>query len=267
MSRLPSYYIPHGAGPCFFMDWDPKDTWTALANWLKGLHKELPGRPKAFLVISAHWEESEFTLLNKPNPSLYYDYYGFPEHCYELEWPAKAAPSFLARVQELCSAAGVQLLADAQRDFDHGVFIPGLLMFPKADIPTLQISLRKGLSPLAHLELGKALAPLRDEGVLIIGSGMSFHNLGAFRWGDNEPIPGAELFDNWLTETITLQDKQKREERLVNWENSPNALMCHPHADHFIPLLTVAGTASEQPGRLAFHCRAMGAPLSAYSFA
>ena len=266
MSRIPAYYIPHGGGPCFFMDWEPPETWAKLATWMQGLQAQLPERPSALLFLSAHWEEPQFTLITTPTPQLYYDYSGFPPHTYELIWSAPAAPAFFPRVQELLGKAGIPLALNEQRDFDHGVFIPGKLIFPEAGIPTLQISLRKGLAPAAHIELGKALAPLRDEGVRIIGSGMSFHNMQAFRWGDNEPIPGADAFDGWLTETVTLNDRHAREQRLIHWEQAPQARMCHPREEHLIPLMAIAGTAGTKAGELAFHCRAMGAPLSAYSF-
>ena len=266
MAKTPAYYIPHGGGPCFFMDWTPPNTWTALGDWLRGVPAELRERPAVLLVISAHWETEPFTLLGTPEPGLLYDYYGFPEHTYELAWPAPAAPVFLPTVRRLLDEAGISHVMDTERDFDHGVFVPGLLMYPDADMPVLQISLRSGLDPAAHLALGKALAPLRDEGVLLLGSGMSFHNMRAFHYADNDAIPGADDFDVWLTETLTQTDPVERENRLLQWEQAPGGRFAHPYADHLLPLMVIAGAAGSDSGRLAFACRAMGAPLAAYRF-
>ena len=161
---------------------------------------------------------------------------------------------------------GMPLAEDNTRDFDHGVFIPGLLMYPQAQIPTLQISLRRGLDPQEHLALGRALAPLRDKGVLFVGSGMSFHNMRAFRYGDNTPIEGAEIFDDWLTTTVCNPQPALRNAALTEWEKAPGARFAHPREEHLIPLMVIAGAAGATPGNLAWHGRAIGAPLSAFSF-
>lgn len=265
MARMPAYYIPHGGGPCFFMDWTPPDAWTALGAWLGAFPSELPERPRALLVLSAHWEEAEFTLLSNPAPGLYYDYYGFPPHTYELLWPAPPAPGLFPRIRGLMAPAGLKLAEDDRRDFDHGVFVPGKLAFPRADIPTLQISLKRGLNPAAHFALGQALAPLRDEGVLFLGSGMSFHNMRAFRGMDNNPIPGGDDFDAWLKASLALE-AEERKQRLLSWEDAPRARFAHPREEHLIPLLVIAGSAGTAPGRRVFHGRAMGAPLAAFAF-
>ena len=139
---------------------------------MRSIPATLPQQPRAQIVFSAHWEQSEFTLLTTRTPGLYYDYYDFPPHTYELQWPAPPAPELFDRVGQYMRSAGLPLAEDTTRDFDHGVFVPGLLMYPEAQMPTIQISLRRGLDPLEHLALGRALAPLRDEGVLFVGSGM-----------------------------------------------------------------------------------------------
>lgn len=265
MARMPAYYIPHGAGPCFFMDWTPPDTWLELGDWLRTMPQDLPESPKALLYISAHWEAWPFTLIAKPNPGLYFDYYGFPDATYDLTWSAPGAPLLLPKVQALLEQSGIAWRRDNNRDFDHGVFVPGKLSFPLANIPTMQISLLEGLDPAAHIALGRALAPLRNDGVLLVGSGMSFHNMRAFRREDNNPIPGAELFDTWLTETIGL-DRQEREKRLIHWAQAPGARMSHPREEHLLPLMVIAGAAESNAGSLAYSGRAMGAPLAAYRF-
>jgi aromatic ring-opening dioxygenase catalytic subunit (LigB family) len=181
--RLPTYFIPHGAGPCFFMAWTrgPADTWDATADWLKGLVAGLPERPKAVLVISGHWEAPVFTVGSGPAPELIFDYYGFPEETYRLRFDAPGSPQLAQRVRDLLDQAGLPAAEDPQRGYDHGVFVPLKLVLPAADIPVVQLSLRADLDPAAHLAAGRALAPLRDEGVLIVGSGMSWHNMRGFR--------------------------------------------------------------------------------------
>ncbi|MDD4702114.1 MAG: class III extradiol ring-cleavage dioxygenase [Desulfovibrio sp.] len=263
MSKIPAYYIPHGGGPCFFMDWNPPNTWHDLGAWLGSHAAALPEKPRAVLYFSAHWEEPQFTLLTTPKPALYYDYYDFPPHTYDLHWPAPAA-DLRERVRELTGKAGLNLAEDSTRDYDHGVFVPGLLAFPQADVPVAQISLKRGLDPREHLALGRALAPLRHEGVLFVGSGMSFHNMRVFRFGSNELIPGSEEFDTWLTETVCHTSPAEREERLAHWEQAPGARFAHPREEHLIPLMVIAGSAQGASGSMAWHGRAMGAPLSAY---
>lgn len=266
MARQPALYILHGGGPCFFMDWTPPDTWNALAAWLRALSGTLPETPAALLVISAHWEEREVTLAATPDPGLLFDYYGFPPHTYDLQWPARPAPYLFPRVRELLGAAGIPLDEDPERDFDHGVFVPLMLAWPQADIPVLQVSMRHDLDPQAHLALGRALAPLRDEGVLVVGSGMSYHNMRAFRRADNLPLPDSDVFDTWLAATVTDADPQRRDQALVGWQAAPAARDAHPREDHLLPLMVVAGAAGNDTGQRVFACRAMGAAIAAYRF-
>ena len=181
-TRQPTLFIPHGGGPCFFMDPPPNDphAWDAMAAYLRGIAASLPAKPRAILVISAHWETPRPTVMTAAHPPMLFDYYGFPEHTYKLEYPAPGSPELASRVRALLADAGIASDADDARGYDHGVFVPFLLMFPDADIPIVQLSLRGDLDPAAHIAIGRALAPLRDEGVLIVGSGMSYHNLRRF---------------------------------------------------------------------------------------
>jgi aromatic ring-opening dioxygenase catalytic subunit (LigB family) len=182
MSRLPTLFIPHGGGPCFFMNWDPPDTWHRMAEYLRRIPEDVGERPKALVVVSGHWEEKVVTIQNNTGAPLLYDYYGFPESTYQITFPAPGAPEIAARISELLTAAGIKCTYDHARGFDHGVFIPLKVTFPKADVPIVQVSLLASMDPAEHIRLGQALAPLRDEGILIIGSGMSYHNI-AFRAG------------------------------------------------------------------------------------
>jgi aromatic ring-opening dioxygenase catalytic subunit (LigB family) len=260
---LPTLFIPHGAGPCFFMDWTrgPADTWDATAAWLKGLVASLPERPKAILMISGHWEEPVFTVGSSPKPPMIFDYYGFPDDTYRLRFDAPGSPALAARVRELLSGAGFPTAEDAERGYDHGVFVPLLLSTPDADIPVVQLSLRADLDPEAHLAAGRALAPLRDEGVLIVGSGMSWHNMAGF---SPAFTARSEAFDAWLGEAIA--DPARRDEAIRHWEQAPHARDAHPREEHLAPLFVAAGAAEGEPGRVAFRDRAMDVALSGYQF-
>ena len=263
--RQPTYYIPHGGGPCFFMEWDPPNAWDAMAAWLRALPAALPEKPKALLVISAHWEEAVPTVTTQAKPALIYDYSGFPPHTYQLAWPAAGAPALAARVQGLLHDSGIDAAPDATRGFDHGVFIPLKVAFPDADIPTVQLSLNHSLDAAAHIAIGAALEPLRDEGVLIIGSGMSYHNMRKFRW-DNTPIPHADRFDTWLTQAVTTHDTAARNRLLSAWAKADGARDAHPREEHLIPLMVAAGAAGSDVGQLALLDHVLGAPISAYRF-
>ena len=260
---LPTLFIPHGAGPCFFMEWSrgPAETWDATAEWLKGLVASLPARPKAILVVSGHWEEPQFTVGSGERPELIFDYYGFPEHTYRLAFDAPGSPELAKRVRGLLGDAGFPTAEDAARGWDHGVFVPLKLVTPDADIPVVQLSLRQDLDPPAHLAAGRALSPLRHEGVLIVGSGMSWHNMRGF-----SPAFTAKsaAFDNWLTEAMA--DPAAREDAIRHWDQGPHAREAHPREEHLAPLFVAAGSAQGEPGRVAFRDTVMDVVVSGYEF-
>lgn len=263
--KLPTFFIPHGGGPCFFMEWTrgPADTWERLAQWLRDFNATLPAPPRALLVISAHWEEPQPTVLTSARPPMLFDYFGFPPHTYELEWPAPGAPELAEQVAGLLGKAGISTGQNPERGFDHGVFVPLLLSYPDAKVPTLQLSLQAGLEPEPHLAIGRALAPLREEGVLIIGSGNSYHNLQSF--DTPEALPHSERFDAWMVETVTLPPPQ-REAALIDWSAAPSARACHPREEHLLPLMVAAGAAGDSPGKIDFQDVMMGALISAVRF-
>jgi aromatic ring-opening dioxygenase catalytic subunit (LigB family) len=264
-SRMPTFYIPHGGGPCFFMDWTmgPRDTWEPLAAWLRAWPSTLPARPKALLVVSGHWEAPVPTVTTAAAPPLLFDYYGFPPHTYELTWPAPGDPALAERVRRLLSDAGLESAGDAARGFDHGVFVPLKVAFPDADVPTIALSLRSGLDPRAHLAIGAALAPLRDEGVLIVGSGNSYHNMRGFMSGTG--LPDSQRFDGWLGEVVE-RPRAARDEALIGWKRAPSALASHPREEHLIPLHVAAGAAGDDVGRVVFRDRALNAVVAAVRF-
>lgn len=264
-NRMPTLFIPHGAGPCFFMDWNPANAWDATARFLKGVAATLPQKPKAILMVSAHWLESEFRVTGGTQPGLIYDYYGFPAHTYELRYPAPGNPELAARVVELLNGAGLEASRDDQRGYDHGMFIPLKLMFPEAQIPVVQLSLRKDLDPKALLQAGRALASLRDNGVLIVGSGMSFHNMRGY--GDARFGPISDEFDAWLGSVVEAP-AEVREAALAKWAEAPSARQSHPEGgeEHLLPLMLVAGAANDSNGRRLFSDRVMETTLSAFGF-
>lgn len=262
---MPTVFIPHGGGPCFFMEWQPRDAWDKMAAYLRGIGAGLPQKPKAIVMVSAHWLETDVTVTSSPHPELIYDYHGFPPHTYELRYPAEGAPALAKQLVDLLGQAHITARVDEKRGFDHGMFIPLMLMFPKADIPVVQMSLKTSLDPAEHQAIGHALRSLRDEGVLIVGSGMSFHNMRGY--GDPRFGPISDAFDAWLTDTIEAEPTS-RHQRLTEWETAPGARLCHPPRaeEHLIPLMVVAGAASQDKGQKVFSDRVMQTTLSAFHF-
>jgi aromatic ring-opening dioxygenase catalytic subunit (LigB family) len=264
-TRLPTYYVPHGGGPWPFMEWPPvlKAGNDALEAFLRRVLADAGTRPKAMLVVSAHWEAPQPTVMENAEHTLLYDYTNFPAHTYALQYPAPGAPAVAARVRELLSAAGIAAAGESARGLDHGTFIPFMLIAPAADIPIVQLSLIEGYDPAAHLAVGRALAPLRDEGVLIVGSGMSYHNMDGFFKG-RDPAGAAE-FDAWLVDAVEAEPST-RNALLAHWERAPGARQAHPEEDHLIPLMVVAGAAPEGRGHTIFRDRVLGAPVSGFRF-
>ncbi len=263
--RQPAIFLPHGGGPCFFMDWTwgPADTWFATRRFLEGLAEMLPAPPRALLVISGHWEEPTFTVSAASTPELIFDYSGFPEDTYRLTWRAPGDPTLAGRVNELLIKADFPAAVDPNRGFDHGVFVPLKVAFPRAQIPVVALSLQSALDAALHLAAGRALAPLRDEGVLIVASGMSFHNLRGYL--RPETPERARAFDRWLTKAVESPSPQ-RDDQLSKWREAPYASYAHPREEHLIPLMVAAGAGGEAPGKRIFTDEPMGAAISAYRF-
>lgn len=257
----PSLFIPHGGGPCFFMD-DPAGRWTGMGDFLRQLLASLPARPKAILLVSAHWETDGFAFTGHAAPELIFDYYGFPPHTYELRYPAPGAPDLAARAAGLLQAAGFKAMVDPDHGLDHGAFVPLMLAAPDADIPVVEMSLDRSLDPAMHQAAGRALAVLREEGVLIIGSGMSFHNMRAY--GNPAATAQAELFDQYLTKAATAPSKD-RAEALNQWAQAPGGQFAHPREEHLLPLMVAAG-ASDQAGARIYNERVLEVAISAYRF-
>ena len=233
-----------------------------MAAYLRGIGGALGAKPRAVLVISAHWEAPVATLNSGERPPLLFDYYGFPPHTYQLQYPAAGAPDLVPQVRTLLAAAGFQSAADASRGFDHGVFIPFMLVYPQADVPILQLSLLEGLDPERHLALGRALAPLREQGVLIVGTGMSYHNLGKMFSGTADAE--ARAFDDWLDAAVG--GSATREQQLIAWKRAPGAAAAHPREEHLLPLMVAAGAAPGEAARRNYHETLLGKPIAGFQF-
>lgn len=263
--RMPTVYLPHGGGPWPFVNvgFGSPAEWDRLREYLTGLTSALPARPRALLVVTAHWEERVPTVSTAQRPPMLYDYYGFPPESYTITWPAPGDPALAARVRALLSERGIESAEDAERGFDHGTFVPMKLSFPQADVPCVQLSLRRDLDPAAHLELGRALEPLRSEGVLVVGSGMSFHNMRGF--GQRAALAASIEFDGWLRETIALPAAD-RDARLSRWAEAPSARYCHPREEHLVPLMVIAGAAGADRGTAPYSDVVLGTRVSAVHF-
>lgn len=254
-------YFSHGGGPLPLLG-DPGHQ--TMIDFMTRLPEQLP-KPEAILVISAHWEEPVPTLLGAAKPPMFYDYYGFPDAAYQIDYPASGHPALATQIVKALAQAGIPARIDPQRGFDHGLFIPLSLMYPEANIPAVQLSLQQGLSPQAHIALGKALRSLNKENLLMIGSGFSFHNMSAFFHHDPNMItPRNNAFQDWLIETITTNmDQGLRETRLANWEAAPYARYCHPREEHLLPLHVCAGLAG-RAGKVIFDDKILGVRCAAF---
>ncbi len=270
--RMPTLYVPHGGGPWPFVElgFGRPGMWDSLERFLRALNISAPRPPTAVLVVSAHWEAERPTVMASPRPPMLYDYYGFPAAAYEVRWPAPGQPELAAKIHDMLERSSIPAALDPARGYDHGAFVVTALSDPAASIPTLQLSLKAGLDPAEHLEIGRSLAPLRDEGVLILGSGMSYHNMRGFRQamrGVNHPqlLADSRAFDDWLVETVS-EAPSRRSARLVEWERAPAARACHPREEHLLPLMVVAGAAGDDPGAAPYRDRLMGVQVSAARF-
>jgi aromatic ring-opening dioxygenase catalytic subunit (LigB family) len=245
---LPIYFISHGGGPWPWLP-DMRKMLAPLEASLARMPAEIGVRPKAVLMISGHWEAADFAVMSSPAPPMVYDYSGFPPFTYQIKYSAPGAPELAAQVHELLSSAGMPSHLDSAQGFDHGTFAPMQIMYPDADMPLFQVSLKHGYDVAEHLALGRALAPLRNEGVLIVGSGLSYHNLRLF--GAGAKVPSA-AFDAWLTGAMEAEPAQ-RVDLLKRWETAPSARVCHPQEDHLVPLFAAVGAAESERASRVYH--------------
>nr|WP_315252811.1 class III extradiol ring-cleavage dioxygenase [uncultured Duganella sp.] len=259
---LPTYFLSHGGGPWPFMMDQVGHLYGKLDASLRDIPRQIGVTPKALLVITAHWEGPDFMLSSSARPPMIYDYGGFPPHTYEVQYSAPGSPELAEQVRQLLEAGGHHAVLDAQRGFDHGTFSALYPVYPKADVPIVQLSLKYGLDPLEHLEVGRLLAPLREQGVLIVGSGLSYHNLRAF---NSAGAAASHAFDAWLRQTMALPPQQ-RTAQLMQWEQAPAARMAHPREEHLLPLMVVLGAAEQDTATVPYHEDAFMGALAVSSF-
>eukprot|EP00405_Crypthecodinium_cohnii_P008273 CAMPEP_0206423482 /NCGR_PEP_ID=MMETSP0324_2-20121206/2704_1 /ASSEMBLY_ACC=CAM_ASM_000836 /TAXON_ID=2866 /ORGANISM="Crypthecodinium cohnii, Strain Seligo" /LENGTH=316 /DNA_ID=CAMNT_0053888045 /DNA_START=69 /DNA_END=1019 /DNA_ORIENTATION=+ len=250
----PAVFINHGGGPMPLLGQQPEvcDTLRNYRNSRYGGGRRLPA---AVLVVTAHWEEAVVTVSAGEKHKLYYDYSGFPPETYHYKYPAPGHPSVAHEVVRLLKNAGIESRINLQRGWDHGVFVPMMCMFPEAEVPIVQMSLVKGQDAKKHLEIGKALAPIREWDVLVLGSGASFHNFDYFFAQGKERKVGEQhsvAFAEWLQNVVTSSAiaKQERLDLLSKWTRAPSARECQPRgeSEHLMPLFVIAGTAHGLPG-------------------
>lgn len=249
-SILPTFYISHGGGPWPWVEGRMRETHRNLEAALQQLPQLVGVTPEAVLIISAHWEEKDFTVQSNPNPSMLYDYNNFPANTYQVRYPAPGAPQLAEQVQSLLQDAGIAARLDPVRGFDHGTFVPMAVIYPDANVPILQLSLKRGLDPQDHLAAGRALATLRSKGVLIVGSGSSYHNLRML--GPESKEPSAE-FDVWLDHTLEGTNFDERTRALTSWESAPSARIAHPREEHLLPLMVAVGAAEQDLAARFYH--------------
>ena len=237
-------YFSHGGGPLPILG---DSSHQKMIQFMQTLPGKI-NKPEAIIVFSAHWEENIITIQSGAQPSMMYDYYGFPPAAYSIKYPCQGNSKLAAAVGELLQNAGINCILDDERPYDHGSYIPLKMMYPDADIPVIQISLNHSLNAAVHLKLGEALKPLLTENVLMIGSGFSFHNMRAFDF-NGEEIEDARnnAFQDSLIEICCIEtDESSRYELLADWDKLPHARYCHPREEHLLPLHVCAAAATGQ---------------------
>lgn len=247
--RQPVFFVSHGGGPWPWMA-EARAAYAALSGALAGLMDQLPTRPAAIAMVSAHWiTHGAIEVGGNPHPGMIYDYHGFPAHTYGIQYPAPGAPVLATNIVAQLKARGITAGLDPTRGFDHGVFVPAYVMAPQADIPVVPISIEADFDPAAHVALGHALGALRDQNVLVIGSGLSYHNLRLMGPQGKEP---SARFDAWLQSALVDGPADHRIAELCDWEKAPAARLAHPQEDHLMPLHVAVGAAGGDAA-LCFH--------------
>jgi aromatic ring-opening dioxygenase catalytic subunit (LigB family) len=263
-ARLPTYFLSHGGGPWPWMKAEAGGAYDQLEASLHQVRRELGELPQAVLMISAHWEADRFLLSSAASPPMEYDYYGFPEHTYHIRYDAAGAPALAETVRTMLERGGVVSGLDGKRGFDHGTFSLMHMIYPEANVPIVQLSMRADYDPAQHIRVGELIAPLRDQGVLIIGSGFSYHDLRGLMRGTGEAASAA--FDHWLNETLVRASPDARRQRLLHWSEAPAARSAHPREDHLIPLLVAVGAAGEDTGVRIYHQSDLMGVITASSY-
>lgn len=256
-SRMPVAFISHGGGPSFFIESPPGSPMHDISKGsesfkaLQGFSKLLKEKPTAIVVVSGHWEGAQVLVGGKDQyTKLYFDYGGFPDFTYKLQYPAPAHPQLAQQIVQRLSNNKIDAVLDKSRDWDHGVFVPLMVMFPDADIPVVEVSILQSYDPAAHIAIGKALAPLRDQGVLILGSGFATHTFGS------PAAKNAEFIDH-VNRVVENYSPEEREKAFLEWTKFPSARAAHAQEDHFVPMHVVVGASGQDKGKVLFRAPVM----------
>lgn len=260
--NLNALFISHGGGPLPLLG-DPGHQ--DMVQCLQTIAGEIP-RPSAIVVVSAHWESRQLQVLAAKQPPLLYDYYGFPEPAYHIQYPCEGHPQLAEQIVQSLAACDIPCTKEHQRGFDHGVFVPLKIMYPEADIPCVQLSLDTSLSGLRHLQIGQALGAMAGDNILLLGSGFSFHNMRAFFSSPSLADQQKNRdFERWLNHTCVDKalSASDRWQRLADWHQAPGARYCHPREEHLLPLHVCMGVAS-QPATRAYAIELLNMRSSMY---
>lgn len=264
LASMPTYFLSHGGGPWPWLKHLRPGMYDQLEASLHQVRHELGEAPRAVLMISGHWEASRFLVSSSARPPMIYDYGGFPEHTYRIRYDASGDPALAGRVRDLLERGGLAADLDSQRGFDHGTFSLMQTMYPEATLPVVQLALRSDFDPAAHLQAGELLAPLRNEGIVIVGSGFSFHDTAAMRSGRGGSA--SATFDRWLGDTLVDAAPDERRRRLIEWTSAPSARAAHPREDHLLPLMVALGAAGHDAGTRIYHQTDFMGAITASSF-
>lgn len=274
--RYPVIFVNHGGGPLPLLGQQPEIVKQLEDVRNKYLQIESKNqKPKAIVVFSAHWESNPIKIMSSSKPTMYYDYGGFPPESYEYQYAAPGSPDLAEKIKLLLSEEGLESELDDQRGFDHGVFVPLMIMFPEADIPVVAVSLHSSLSAGENIRIGKALTSLRNEEILFVGSGQSFHNMKAFFNPTSNTINSSKEFNEWLKATITIEGEDDDEEnihekmltKLTTWGETSFGQFCHPREEHLLPLFVCAGLAGkDSKPQIIFDSDSMSHRISSYAF-
>jgi aromatic ring-opening dioxygenase catalytic subunit (LigB family) len=260
--KLPTFFISHGGGPWPYIP-EMRSMFRYLEASLICMVRDLREEPRAVLVVSGHWTEHELAITSSPHPPMVYDYSGFPPYTYQVQYPAPGDPALAEQTRQLLESAGFAASLDPTQGFDHGTFTPLVVMYPEANVPVIQLSLKAGYDPAEHLAIGRALASLREENVLIVGSGLSYHNMRAMGPAGEQ---ASKTFDAWLQQTLLHSTAESRTRKLLEWTSAPAARQAHPREDHLIPLMVAVGAAENEPGALIYHEEGLFGGITASSF-
>lgn len=249
LGRAPCAFFGHGGGPMPLLGMQPE-----VALTFKEYASSLGFTPTAILLVTAHWIADPVSVSSGDTHPLLFDYSGFQPEAYKYTYPAPGSPALAQRVSSLLSAAAISSKKDLSRGWDHGTFVPLMLMYPDATVPVVALGLHSSLDPELHIRIGRALSPLRDEGVLIIGSGMSFHNFGYFFARDvktrEQGQRHSQVWNDYLVDTLVTGGHSREEQvnRLSAWATAPSATAAHPlgQEDHLLPLHVLLGAADER---------------------